>query len=61
MLPWPEVAAVVVVADGLEVAVSGDREFYRRLTELAARWPGGLQELAPLDDDLSAVFGYMVG
>lgn len=54
--------AAVRVADGgaLEVDVSGDPAFYRELTGIGASWNGGLREVAPLDDDLASVFGYLV-
>jgi len=57
---WPEVEAVAIRGGSLEVSLSGDRDFYNRLTELAASWQGGVQELTPLDDDLAAVFGYLI-
>ncbi len=57
---WPEVEGVSFQAEALEVSVSGHRGFYERFTNLAAEWHGGIQELTPLDDDLAAVFGYLV-
>ena len=42
------------------MSLLGQRDFYERLTALAADWQGGLREIAPLDDDLAAVFGYLV-
>lgn len=61
LVRWSEVAGLRVAADGLEVEVNGDPGFYRSLTELGATWPGGLGEVAALDDDLASVFGYLVG
>ena len=57
---WQEVEGVAFQDDGLEVALAGHGGFYGRLTELAARWSGGIDELTPLDDDLASVFGYFV-
>lgn len=57
---WPEVEGVVFRDDALEVALSGFGTFYDRFTELASSWQGGVHELTPLDDDLAAVFGYLV-
>jgi len=57
---WPQVEGIAMRDDQLEVSLLGQRDFYDRLTALAADWQGGLQEIAPLDDDLAAVFGYLV-
>ena len=57
---WPQVEGLVVRDDALEVSLLGQRDFYDRLTSLAAEWEGGLLEIAPLDDDLAAVFGSLV-
>ncbi|MCK5941167.1 MAG: ABC transporter ATP-binding protein [Planctomycetes bacterium] len=57
---WPQVEGIAVSDDALEVSLLGQRDFYERLTALAADWQGGLHEIAPLDDDLAAVFGYLV-
>ena len=57
---WPEVEGVSFRGEAVEVSLSGHRGFYERLTDLAAEWQGGVQELTPLDDDLAAVFGYLV-
>ena len=57
---WPQVEGIAVRDDQLEVSLLGQRDFYDRLTALAADWQGGLHEIAPLDDDLAAVFGYLV-
>ena len=57
---WPQVEGVAVHDDAVEVSLLGQRDFYERLTALAADWQGGLREIAPLDDDLAAVFGYLV-
>lgn len=57
---WPEVEGVTFQGEAVEVSLSGDHGFYERLTDLAAEWQGGVQELTPLDDDLAAVFGYLV-
>ena len=61
LVAWPEVLGVRVADDALEVAIDGAASFYERLTRHAASWQGGLRELAPLDDDLASVFGYLVG
>ena len=57
---WPQVGGLTVTQDALEVSLLGQRDFYERLTALASAWEGGLHEVAPLDDDLAAVFGYLV-
>lgn len=57
---WPQVEGLVMRDDALEVSLLGQRDFYERLTELAATWDGGLEEIIPLDDDLASVFGYLV-
>ncbi|HEB53925.1 MAG TPA: ABC transporter ATP-binding protein [bacterium] len=57
---WREVEGVAIRDGALEVALTGDSEFYDRLTRFAADWPGGIEELVPLDDDLASVFGYLV-
>ena len=56
---WPQVEGLVVRDDALEVSLLGQRDFYERLTDLAANWEGGIDEIVPLDDDLAAVFGYL--
>lgn len=61
LVAWPQVMAVHVVDDALEIAVGGEPEFYVALTRLGASWPGGIHEVVPLDDDLASVFGYLVG
>lgn len=57
----PGVGGVRFVDGGLEVEVAAEGDFYARLTRLAARLPGGVTEIRPLDDDLASVFGYLVG
>jgi ABC-2 type transport system ATP-binding protein len=57
---WPEVDGVSFLSDGLEVSLSGHGAFYERFSDLAGDWQGGIHELIPLDDDLAAVFGYLV-
>ncbi|MFT7535726.1 MAG: ABC-2 type transport system ATP-binding protein [Hyphomicrobiaceae bacterium] len=57
---WPEVEGVTFLSDRLEVSLSGHGAFYDRFTDLAGTWQGGIHELIPLDDDLAAVFGYLV-
>lgn len=57
---WPQVEGIAMRDDALEVSLLGQRDFYERLTELASSWEGGLEEIVPLDDDLAAVFGYLV-
>jgi len=57
---WASVQAIRFGDGALEVSVSGELAFYDALTQLGARWPGGLQEVTPLDDDLASVFGYLV-
>lgn len=57
---WPEVEGVTFLSDGLEVSLSGHGAFYDRFTDLAGTWQGGIHELIPIDDDLAAVFGYLV-
>ncbi|MFY9345966.1 MAG: ABC transporter ATP-binding protein [Planctomycetota bacterium] len=58
---WPAVQELRLFDDALEVAIKGDTSFYADLTRLGARWPGGLHEVLPLDDDLASLFGYLVG
>ena len=60
LLAWPDVEGVAVLDDALEVSLSGQTDFYARFTAFAAQWPGGIQRVEPLDDDLAAVFGYLV-
>jgi ABC-2 type transport system ATP-binding protein len=60
IVDWTSVQGIRCDGPALEIAVSGESEFYTALTELGARWPGGLQEIIPLDDDLASVFGYLV-
>lgn len=57
---WTEVEGVTFLSDGLEVSLSGQGAFYDRFSDLAGDWQGGIHELIPLDDDLAAVFGYLV-
>ena len=57
---WPDVEGVAFDEHGLVASLSGHANFYSRLTEFAAAWPGGIHEIAPLDDDLASVFGYLV-
>tara|TARA_R110002072_G_scaffold228234_1_gene385019 strand:+ start:2904 stop:3830 length:927 start_codon:yes stop_codon:yes gene_type:complete len=60
LMSWPEVDGVTFLGDGLELSLSGHGVFYERLSDLAGAWQGGIHELIPLDDDLAAVFGYLV-
>lgn len=57
---WPEVDGASFAGGALEVSLSGHGEFYERFSALAGEWQGGIHELIPLDDDLAAVFGYLV-
>jgi ABC-2 type transport system ATP-binding protein len=61
LVAWSSVRDIRVTDEALEVAISGAADFYTQLTALGARWPGGLREVSPLDDDLASVFGYLVG
>ena len=61
LLVLPQVQSVRVHGEAIELAVAGEPGFYAFLTQLAAEWPGGIHEIAPLDDDLASVFGYLVG
>jgi len=61
LVTWPQVQSVTVNEQALEVRLTGAPGFYESLTELGASWPGGLQEIRALDDDLASVFGYLVG
>ncbi len=58
---WPQVLGLQVHDSSIDVEVSGALGFYEALTALGAEWPDGLQAITPLDDDLAAVFGYMIG
>ncbi|MCB9889886.1 MAG: ABC transporter ATP-binding protein [Planctomycetes bacterium] len=60
LVAWPDVVAVEVADEAIDVSLTGAASFYERLTALAATWPGGIDEILPLDDDLAAVFGYLV-
>lgn len=60
LLGWSEVEGVAFAGDALEVSLVGQVGFYERFTALAADWQGGIQQVVPLDDDLAAVFGYLV-
>jgi len=60
LVSWPEVEGVTFQGEAVEVSLAGHRGFYERMTNLAADWQGGVHELTPLDDDLAAVFGYLV-
>lgn len=55
------VLGVEVVGDVVEAQIDGDPEFYGELTRLGGEWIGGITEIRPLDDDLAAVFGYLIG
>jgi ABC-2 type transport system ATP-binding protein len=61
LVTWSQVQSVTVNEQALEVWLTGAPGFYESLTELGASWPGGLQEIRALDDDLASVFGYLVG
>lgn len=61
LVALPQVAGVSLAADSLAVTVAEVAGFHRALTELAAEWPEGIREIAPLDDDLAFVFEHLVG
>ena len=61
LLDLPQVQAIELLADGVDVALSGDPGFYRALTELGAGDGPSLAAVTPLDDSLASVFGYLVG
>jgi ABC-2 type transport system ATP-binding protein len=58
---WPDVLGVSIADGAVEVAIDGTGEFHARLTGFVATWPGTVTGIVPLDDDLAAVFGYLVG
>jgi ABC-2 type transport system ATP-binding protein len=58
---WPDVQSVQLRDDAVEVAILGGDAFYRAVTALGATFPGGIDEVVPLDDDLASLFGYLVG
>jgi ABC-2 type transport system ATP-binding protein len=58
---WHGVQGVRIDGPAVELAVSGEPGFYEALTSLGVTWPGGIEEVTPLDDDLASVFGYLVG
>ena len=60
LVGWPEVEGVRFQGESLDVSLAGHHGFYDRFTRLAAEWQGGIHELTPMDDDLAAVFGYLV-
>lgn len=59
IVQWDGVVSVRVLGNCVELAVVGEA-FYAQLTQLGAVWPQGFQAIEPLDDDLAAVFGYLV-
>lgn len=61
LVALPQVAGVSLADDSLAVTVAEVAGFHRALTELAAAWPEGIREIAPLDDDLAFVFEHLVG
>lgn len=61
VVTWPSVLGVEFADAALQVSIGGDGDFYGALTGLGAHWPGGIQEIVPLDDDLASVFGYLLG
>jgi hypothetical protein len=46
--------------DGVQLETRGGAELYAQLTALGADAAGLVDELAPVDDSLEAVFGYLV-
>jgi ABC-2 type transport system ATP-binding protein len=61
LMTYEQVDAVKIAGDGVEVALSGQPGFYGALTRLGAEPDGLVREVAPLDDSLASVFGYLVG
>ncbi|GAB4138946.1 MAG: ABC transporter ATP-binding protein [Planctomycetota bacterium] len=57
----PQVAGMQFTAHGLEVHVGGQPGFYEELTAIGAEPEGLVLEVAPVDDSLASVFGYLVG
>ncbi|MFK7742784.1 MAG: ABC transporter ATP-binding protein [Planctomycetota bacterium] len=58
---WPDVEGVRFVGEAVEVSLAGSRGgFYEQLTRLGSDRDGGIEQIVPLDDDLAAVFGYLV-
>ena len=62
LIAWPSVASVSFAGDGrnLTVEVSDAADFRERLNDLLSEREVGLEILNPLDDNLSAVFSYLV-
>ncbi len=62
LIPWTSVQSVAFSGDGnsLNVEVSDMADFRRRLVDLLAERDMGLEILNPLDDNLAAVFSYLV-
>jgi ABC-2 type transport system ATP-binding protein len=61
LVALPQVVRVEIEANGVEVAVSGQPGFYAALTSIGAAADGLVREVAPVDDSLASVFGYLVG
>jgi ABC-2 type transport system ATP-binding protein len=62
LISWPSVASVSFGGDGrnLTVEVEDAQDFRERLMALLSEREVGLEILNPLDDNLSAVFAYLV-
>ena len=54
------VRTVELEAAAVSIETDGSDELYRQLAALGASKEGMVRELAPIDDDLGSVFGYLV-
>lgn len=61
LVELPEVQGVALAHDHLETTVGDGRAFRAAFAALAAARPFGIRSLAPVGDDLAAVFGSLVG
>lgn len=57
----PQVIGLSIAEAGVDVSLNGEPGFYGELTRLGARADGLVGEVAPLDESLASVFGYLVG
>lgn len=60
LAPLDGVVAIHLQADGVLIETAGAHGLHERLTRLGAEPEGLIDEIAPMDDTLEAVFGYLV-
>lgn len=61
ILAMEQVESVACRNGEVIVEVGNSHGFYESLTQLGAQWPDGITAIEPMDDDLAAVFGYLIG